>query len=600
MSEKEQKIADSSKTIAELFNSYFASVFSNHQNTQNDQEGTEHENNEPNTEELERTISELEVLSALRALDPDKTLGPDGIPSRILKETAQQIAPSITLLFNKSMNSGVVPDEWKLANVVSVYKRGEKEDVQNYRPISLLCIVSKLLERCVLKHIWEHLCVILNECQHGFVPGKSCTSQLIGVLDKIGRLLDRGEQIDVIYLDMSKAFDRVNHKIFIEKLRHLGFKTNLLRWFKSYLYHRRQQVTVLGVTSPALPVTSGVPQGSILGPVLFLLYVNDLPDKISSSSIAAFADDTKIFKRISSITDNIHLQEDLNSLVQWSCSTDLTFNPTKCKVQTISRKRKPIKTSYTMGDSDLEHCSHEKDLGVWISYDLTWKKHVQTQSAKANKILGYAKRTTQRIGSVRTRRTIYLTVVRAHLAYSSQVWAPQTVELIKEIEQIQRRATKYILQLPYRCPDTYKERLIQTDLLPLSYWHEYLDMVLLFKLTNNTTYTEKGLLPTVKEPGRSTRSSSRVDGAIMLEEQLCRSSTYARSYLVRSKRVWNVLPKETRRNTTSLSSYKHLLKEYYQSALKSTYDSEDTRTWKSICVKCGSARSLLSLPMCCF
>ena len=201
------------------------------------------------------------------------------------------------------------------------------------------------------------------------------------------------------------------------------------------------------------------PQGSILGPVLFLLYVNDLPDKISSSSIAAFADDTKIFKRISSITDNIHLQEDLNSLVQWSCSTDLTFNPTKCKVQTISRKRKPIKTSYTMGDSDLEHCSHEKDLGVWISYDLTWKKYVQTQSAKANKILGYAKRTTQRIGSVRTRRTIYLTVVRAHPAYSSQVWAPQTVELIKEIERIQRRATKYILQLPYHCPDTYKNDL---------------------------------------------------------------------------------------------------------------------------------------------
>ena len=140
------------------------------------------------------------------------------------------------------------------------------------------------------------------------------------------------------------------------------------------------------------------------------------------------------------------------------------------------------------------------------------------------------------------------------------------MELIKEIERIQRRATKYILQLPYRCPDTYKERLIQTDLLPLSYWHEYLDMVLLFKLTKNMTYTEKALLPT--EPGRSTRSSSRVDGAIILEEQPCRTSTYARSYLVRSKRVWNVLPKEIRRNTTSLSSYKHLLKEYYQSALK--------------------------------
>ena len=166
--------------------------------------------------------------------------------------------------------------------------------------------------------------------------------------------------------------------------------------------------------------------GNVVSSVLycFCFSFNDLPDKISSSTIAAFADDMKLFKRISSITDNIHLQDDLNSLVQWSSSTDLTLNPSKCKVQTISRKRKPIKTSYTMGDSDLEQCSDEKDLGVWISSDLTWKKQAQTQSSKANKILGYAKRTTQRIGSVRTRREIYLTVVRAHLAYSSQVCAP--------------------------------------------------------------------------------------------------------------------------------------------------------------------------------
>ena len=161
------------------------------------------------------------MFAALRSLNPDKALGPDGIPGRILKETAQQIAPSLTLLFNKSLHSAVVPDEWKLENVVPVFKRGIKEHVQNYRPISLLCIVSNIVERCVLNHIWEHL-------QHGFMPRRSCTSQLVGVLDKIGKALDRGKQIDVIYLDMTKAFDKVNHKLLINKLRRFGFKTNLL------------------------------------------------------------------------------------------------------------------------------------------------------------------------------------------------------------------------------------------------------------------------------------------------------------------------------------------------------------------------------------
>ena len=189
-----------------------------------------------------------------------------------------------------------------------------KEHVQNYRPISLLCIVSKVLERCILNNILEHLQEIMNDHQHGFMPGRSSTSQLVGVLDKIGKVLDRGEQIDVIYLDMTKAFDKFNHELLINKLRRFGFKTNLLKqtyyyWFQSYLYHRRQQVTVLGSTSSSLPVTLGVPQGSILGPTLFLLYVNDLPDAVTSSTIATFADDTKLFKRIASNTDSNKLQE---------------------------------------------------------------------------------------------------------------------------------------------------------------------------------------------------------------------------------------------------------------------------------------------------
>ena len=313
--ENDQKVANNTISIAELFNSYFASIFTNHLHNHEMKNTDTADFNEPPPQILnEINFSELEVFAALRSLNPDKALGPDGIPGRILKETAKQIAPSLTLLFNKSLHSAVVPGKWKLANVVPVFKRGIKEHVQNYRPISLLCIVSKVLERCISNNIWEHLQEIMNDHQHGFMPGRSSTSQLVGVLDKIGKVLDRGEQIDVIYLDMTKAFDKVNHELLINKLRRFGFKTNLLKqtyyyWFQSYLYHRRQQVTVLGSTSSSLPVTSGVPQGSILGPTLFLLYVNDLPDAVTSSTIATFADDTKLFKRIASNTDSNKLQE---------------------------------------------------------------------------------------------------------------------------------------------------------------------------------------------------------------------------------------------------------------------------------------------------
>ena len=313
--ENDQKVANNTISIAELFNSYFASIFTNHLHNHEMKNTDTADFNEPPPQILnEINFSELEVFAALRSLNPDKALGPDGIPGRILKETAKQIAPSLTLLFNKSLHSAVVPGKWKLANVVPVFKRGIKEHVQNYRPISLLCIVSKVLERCISNNIWEHLQEIMNDHQHGFMPGRSSTSQLVGVLDKIGKVLDRGEQIDVIYLDMTKAFDKFNHELLINKLRRFGFKTNLLKqtyyyWFQSYLYHRRQQVTVLGSTSSSLPVTSGVPQGSILGPTLFLLYVNDLPDAVTSSTIATFADDTKLFKRIASNTDSNKLQE---------------------------------------------------------------------------------------------------------------------------------------------------------------------------------------------------------------------------------------------------------------------------------------------------
>ncbi|CAB3980290.1 Hypothetical predicted protein, partial [Paramuricea clavata] len=274
---------------------------------------------------------------------------------------------------------------------------------------------------------------IINRCQHGFTPGKSCTTQLIQVIDTIGKLLDQGEQIDVVYLGMSKAFDKVNHKKMIDKLRSFGFNGGLLSWFQSYLRHHRQKVTALGSTST--PVTSGVPQGSILGPILFLLYVNDLPDAISLSTIATFADDTKLFQCILCEADSCLLQEDLTNINNWSSSSDLMFNQSKCKVQTISRKRNPIMASYSMGNMQLDHCFQERDLGVWISSDLSWKKQVESQSTKANQILGYVKRTS--------------TYSRSYLIRSTRTWNALPTEITQNHNKSSLATFKNILKEYY-------------------------------------------------------------------------------------------------------------------------------------------------------
>ena len=234
------------------------------------------------------------------------------------------------------------------------------------------------------------------------MPGKSCITQLIEILEQIGRELDRGKQIDVLYLDMSKAFDRVSHG-------------SVLDWFNSYLTNRYQQTIVLGATSKPLPVTSGVPQGSILGPLLFLLYENHLSNAVTNSNIATFADHTKIFNTINSISDAAALQCDLSKF--GSTNVNLELNVSKCKVLRVTRKHNKIIYPYTLHDTILGSTDSERDLGILTSSSLTWSKHVEYQCAKASKTIGYIRRSTFDIKDIAIRRTLYLTLVRTQLCY---------------------------------------------------------------------------------------------------------------------------------------------------------------------------------------
>ena len=217
---------------------------------------------------------------------------------------------------------------------------------------------------CVLLLSLQHVFARCSSAQHGFIPGRSCTTQLVEVLHYIGSILDSGKQTDMIFMDMSKAFDKVSHTALINKLRNYNIGGSLLQWFTSYLHDCQQRVTTLGATSSQKPVCSGVPQGSILGPILFLLYVNDLPDALTNSTVACFADDTKIFRRIDFITDAILLQDDLNNLESWSKTSGLMFNEEKCKSISITRRRQSINHPYCIKGKELKDMTAEKDLGI--------------------------------------------------------------------------------------------------------------------------------------------------------------------------------------------------------------------------------------------
>ena len=582
-------IAANPGEIAEMFNSYFASVF-----TSDDLPVTT-DKSSTDAQMTELILSKLEVEHALRSLDSNKATGPDEIPARLLKVTAPIIAPSLCKLFNKSLRLGSVPEEWKLANVVPVHKKGDKGQTENYRPISLLSIVSKVLERIVLTNIKYHLTQSINKCQHGFLQGKSCVTNLLEVLDYIGEILDNGGQVDTIYLDMSKAFDRISHRKLINKLKNCGCGGSLLTWFTSYLTGRRQRVTVLGATSNSLPISSGVPQGSILGPVLFLLYVNDLPDSVSTSQVAMFADDTKLFSTIKCQNDAVLLQNDLRYLEYWSSKSGLMFNELKCKQQQITRKIKPITTTYMLNDQQLGTTDTERDLGICVSSNLTWTTQVRQQVSKASKLLGYIRRNTMFVTDISPRRTLYLALVRSHFGYCSQIWAPQNIDLINMLERTQRRATKYILNLPFSTDIDYRTRLRSLQLLPVSSWHEYLDLTLFFKITHG--FVESSAPPVIQVTHRATRSSS--NNSIKYVIRKCKTTTYQQSFFVRTCRIWNRLIDVLHFNTDSVSVFKSVLLKYYHQSLELNYDPDNPRTFKTICLKCNSVRSLANPLSCC-
>ena len=326
----------------------------------------------------------LDISLILKDINPNKAHGPDNIPGRILKYCSPTLAYPLKILFESSYNTGCLPDEWKLANVVPIFKKGSKNDVENYRPISLTSIVMKQFEKIVRKKLMELTSPFITEHQHGFLPFKSCQTQLVSFVDSLHQSLNTGCRTDIVYFDFAKAFDSVNHDLLLHKLKNqFNIDGPLLRFIKSYLQNRKQRVVIGNCFSSLCDVFSGVPQGSIVGPLLFVLFINDIVNNISpGSSIALYADDTKLWREINSILDNRSLQADITTLHEWSVMNKMNFHPDKCKILPATRENNfsvdnDENFKYYLGNSLIKYTLEEKDLGVYITPRVSFTSHCE-------------------------------------------------------------------------------------------------------------------------------------------------------------------------------------------------------------------------------
>ena len=402
------------------------------------------------------SISVEGVKKLLKGVNPRKAAGPDQVPCRLLQALHEELAQVFTLLFQKTYEEGSLPDVWKTAWITPIYKKDAKCLAANYRPVSLTCVSCKLLEHILASHIRNHLDEygILYPGQHGFRKKLSCESQLLVTTHDFLCRLDSKEQVDVAILDFSKAFDVVPHQRLLRKLRLYGIDGPILSWIAGFLDSRTQSVLVDGTRSHSRsvtdgdPVLSGVPQGTVLGPLLFLLYVNDLPSVLDpSTACKLFADDCLVYRSITSISDKVILQQDLDALFDWGRTWGLKFNVSKCSIMHLARLRSPPVRFYTLGGEVICSVSESKYLGVVLSDNYgssssQWKAHIDSMVSKASQKLGFLRRNL-RGSPYKLRELAYVTLVRSSLEYCGSVWDPTVKGEAEKLERVQKRAARW-------------------------------------------------------------------------------------------------------------------------------------------------------------
>jgi hypothetical protein len=424
-------------------------------------------------ENVDFTVDEVQRL--LSTLNPFSAMGPDGIHPRILKEAAVPLSVPLHKLLQLSLSTSSIPLQWRDALVVPIYKSGDRHSPISYRPISLTCIPCKIMERILKQAILRHLTSnsLLSESQHGFLPNRSCTTNLLIFMDSLTEARDAGLVSDAVFFDFAKAFDKVPHAPLLSKMHALGIRGNVYRWIEAFLSNRSFKVKTGQSLSDASPVSSGVPQGSVLGPLLFLIFINDLPDVVTSN-VLLYADDLKIWNSTNPTT----LQTDINAITAWSNVWGLPLNFDKCVHMAFGGESS---NRFTISDPSIipiASVSTKKELGVLFTTSLSFSDHHLAAAKKGFAVLAMIKRTFPHI-QANDFHTLYGVYVRPILEYASQVVHSGLRKDALAIERVQRRATKLVCGL--RNVD-YPSRLRELNLFPLEYRRLRGDLIFTFFL----------------------------------------------------------------------------------------------------------------------
>lgn len=532
------------KEKATLLNDFFASVFTKDDN----RDAPVIEDREFETPLNEILITQDIVEKYLLELNGSKSMGPDDIHPYVIKSMAKVFATPITLIFQKSLETGKIPTAWKDARVTPIFKnKGSKSEASNYRPVSLTSVLCKTLEKVIRKHILNHLTTnnLLSDAQFGFRNGRSCILQLLDVMEDWSNYIDNDIPWDTIYLDFAKAFDKVSHRKLLTKLNAYGIRGNVLSWIKDFLLDRRQQVSVKGEKSEWQHVLSGVPQGSVLGPILFIIFINDIPEA-ANSIVKIFADDTKLYAPTVKVD---LIQDDLNALYSWSNIWDMKFNVDKCK--TVHYGRNNPQHVYTMNNIDLQEVNEEKDLGIIFQNDLKFSQHISGKINKANSILGLISRTFCYLDRF-TFLKLYTSLVRPHIEYGNTIWYPHLRKDIDSVEKVQKRATKLLPEINHL---DYVERLRYLKLPSLVYRRRRLDMIQTYKIINKFEDIRCERFFTIVNT--NTRGHS-----CKLSKPRCNSSFRLRQFSSRIINDWNNLP-ESVISAKTVENFKMLLDRHW-------------------------------------
>ena len=538
------------KRMADILQSQYVSVFSDPMNPII-KDTTAHLT-PPECSITNMSFSSEDIVNAIDEIDLYSSTSHECIPASILKACKHHLCVPINMLWDHSFAKGKVPVTLKHQFITPIHKKDSKADPENYRPVSLTSHVIKVFERVIRNTLVQYLesNFLLSKKQHGFRKGRSCLTQLLAHYDNIVRNLNMGLETDVIYLDFSKAFDKVDHNLLLKKIRFYGVKGRLYDWIKDFLTNRKQIVTVDGQHSKSEDVTSGVPQGTVLGPLLFLLDANDLEEVVKFALSSSFADDTKLTAPIKWEPDMQLLQNDLNKVVEWSLQNNMVLHEGKFEYLCYRGGRPkwidelPFSTFYytTPAGYSLEPKDSVKDLGVILSSDYKWSAHINSMTAGARKLAGWA------LGVFRDRSTLVMltlwkSLIRCKLEYCCPLWHPQKLDDIRAIEDVQRFFTRHIcgLQETY-----YWERLKVLGLQSLQRRRERFIIIHVWKLLNKKVPNDismefyyndrlgwKTKLP--KLYGRAKPSAKTI---------------YDASFAVIGAKLWNLLPKDVNTHIT--------------------------------------------------